>query len=167
MWGVQLNDIVRPNHCVCGLGEHGGMAVNFGAFDRSGLVAAVRKFAGVVTVVLANTEYVAVWGRNRRRQVDLGERPGLCAAAGGSADFIDMFDDIEHILGARNRRNSCFGLVDTADFNRAVHGIASKLHKSLFFQYRQHTVSMAAQAFIGVRPRADGPGSLEAGSPSG
>src|SRR5579863_4753145 len=126
MWACSSTISFGPTTVFAGLVS--GIAVDFGAFDGSGLVAAIRKFAGVVTVVLADTEYVAAWGWDRRQQLDLGERPGLCVAAGGSPNFIDVFDDIEHILGARNGRNSCFGLVDTADLNRAVHGIASKLH---------------------------------------
>src|ERR1700722_1278973 len=104
------------------------MAVDFGALHRAGLIAAIGKFAGVVAVVLADAEYVAVGRRNRCQQFDLGER--LRLAGCGSLDFMAAVNRVEHILDAGKWRNSRLRLIDTSNVNGAVCGIASELHGS-------------------------------------
>ena len=129
---VQLHDIVRPHHCACRLGEHRGMAVDFGSFHRSDLVAAVRELAGVVTIIFSDTEYIAVWNRDRRQQRDVGKRAGLRVAGRCISDFVDLFDGVEHVVDEGNRSNGCFASVDTTDLDGAIHSIASELHKFLW-----------------------------------
>ena len=124
---MQLNDIVRSNHGICRLGEDGRIAVDLGAFHCSGLVTAIRELARVVAIIFPDAEYIAPRGRNRRQQLDVGERAGLLIG-GLCADLVDPFDRLEHIIDVGNWSDSLFGLVYTTDFDVTVHGIPSEFH---------------------------------------
>src|SRR5579863_731339 len=136
------------------------MAVDFGALHRAGLIAAIGKFAGVVAIVLADAEYIAVGRRNRRQQFDLGK--GLYLAGCGSLDFLAAVNRLEHILDPGKRRNSRLRLIDTSNLNGAVGGIASELHGSPCMDVRTAFTGNAAPSVLKVRLRAIAPWFREA-----